>query len=495
MHELTEPRPSCPTPQNSPADGSSADASSAASTVVGDTVVGDTVVGDTVVGDIVVGDIEQFLQEAIAHLEAFEPDEADRPSAGRPRVLPSLALWAGMLVCILRGFSSQLAIWRLLSHKQLWFYPRFPVSDQAVYNRLESEGVLPLVRLFCQISLVIRERLAPLVDSSLAPFASEVLALDESTLDKIARMLPALRGIPKGDKRLLPGKLVGLFDVRRQQWWKVEHIADAHQNEKVACRGVLKGLAKGSLILFDLGYFAFAWFDYLTAEGYYFVSRFRLKTSYKVLHVFYQKTIPAGELAGEVFDGIVWLGAFRADKAARAVRLVRFSVGGKERVYITNVLDPNLLSLQEIARLYARRWDFELAVKLIKRHLKLHLFWSSKSVIILQQVFAVLIISQVLQALRLEIAGRAGVDLFDVSMALLVEYLPEYAYTGEDPIEVFVTEGRALRFIRPSRRKVVEAPMIEPHEIAPLPPDLVLIREPRYAGKQHTNPSTLPGDT
>lgn len=442
-----------------------------------------------------VGDIEQFLKEAILQLEAFEPDEADRPSVGRPRVLPSLALWAGMLVCILRGFSSQLAIWRLLSQRQLWFYPRFPVSDQAVYNRLESEGVLPLVRLFCQVSLVLRERLAPFADQSLAPFASEVLALDESTLDKLARMLPALRGVPKGDKRLLAGKLVGLFDVRRQQWWKVEHIADACQNEKVACRGVLKGLAKGALILFDLGYFAFAWFDYLTEQGYYFVSRFRLKTSYKVLHVFYQKTISAGTLAGEVFDGIVWLGAYRADKAARAVRLVRFSVGGKERVYITNVLDPNLLSLQEIARLYARRWDFELAVKLLKRHLKLHLFWSSKQVIVLQQVFAVLIISQVLQALRLEIAGRAEVDVFDVSMALLVEYLPQYAYTGEDPIEAFVNQGRDLRFIRPSTRKVIEAPKVEPHEIAPLPPGLVLVREPRYAGKQHSNPSTLPGDT
>jgi hypothetical protein len=489
MHELTEPHPPCPASPpapNSPADVSSADGASVDSTLVRDTVV---------------GDIERFLKEAIVQLEALEPEEASRPSVGRPRVLPSLALWAGMLVCILQGFSSQLAIWRCLSHKQLWFYPRFPVSDQAVYKRLESEGVLPLVRLFCQISLVLRERLAPFIDKSLAPFACEVLALDESTLDKIARMLPSLRGIPKGDKRLLAGKLVGLFDVRRQQWWKVEQIADAHQNEKVACRGVLKGLAKGALILFDLGYFAFPWFDYLSAEGYYFVSRFRLKTSYRVLHVFYQKTISAGAqeaagaLVGEVFDGIVWLGAYRADKAAWAVRLVRFAVGGKERVYITNVLDPNTLSLQEIARLYARRWDFELAINLLKRHLKLHLFWSSKPTIILQQVFAVLIISQVLQALRLEIAGRAEVEVFDVSMALLVEYLPRYAYSGENPIEVFVTEGRALRFIRPSTRKAVVAPKVEPDEIAPLPPDLVLIREPRYAGKQHSYPSTLPGDT
>jgi len=246
-------------------------------------------------------------------------------------------------------------------------------------------------------------------------------------------------------------------------------------------------LAKGSLILADLGYFAFAWFDHLTDQGYYWVSRFRLKTSYRVLHIFYQKQTPGGE----VFDGIVWLGAYRADKAAQAVRLVRFPVEGKARVYITNVLDPTLLPMLEIARLYARRWDFELAVNLLKRHLKLHLWWSSKEVVVLQQVWAVLIISQILQALRLEIAGRAGVDPFDVSMALLVEYLPQYAYTGEDPIEVFVAVGRALRFIRPSTRKVVEAPVIDPLEILPLPPDLVLVREARYAGKQGSHKPPL----
>jgi hypothetical protein len=429
--------------------------------------------------EAVVGNIEQFLREAIVQLE---PDEAEarRRGPGRPKVLPSLALWAGMLICVLQGFTGQLALWRLLSQRQLWFYPRFPVTDQAVYNRLEGEGVAPLVRLFCQISLVLRERLAPFVDETLAPFAAEVLALDETTLDQIARILPALRELAKGDKRLLPGKLVGLFDVRRQQWWKVEHIADPHQNEKVAARGVLVGLAKGSLILADLGYFAFAWFDYLTDQGYYWISRLRSKTSYTVLHVFYQKQTPEGE----VFDGIVWLGAYRADKAAHAVRLVRFPVKGVARSYITNVFDPNLLPMLDIARLYARRWDFELAVNLIKRHLKLHIWWSAKDVVILQQVWAVLIISQILQALRLEIAGRAGVDPFDVSMALLVEYAPHYAYTGQDPVEVFVKQGRELRFIRPSNRTRVEAPVIDPAEIAPLPPDLVLVREPRYAERK-----------
>jgi hypothetical protein len=420
----------------------------------------------------VVGNIDDFLQQMILQMTPNEA-EARWREPGRPRVLPSLALWAGMLVCVLHGFSSQLAVWRLLSERQLWFYPRFPVSDQAVYNRLQREGTGPLVKLFCQISLVLRERLTPFADMTLAPFAKEVMALDESALDQVARLLPTLRDVPKGDNRLLPGKIAGLFDIRRQQWWQVQHIENPDQNEKVAARGLISGLCKGSLILADLGYFGFAWFDHLTDQGYHWISRLRSKTSYSPVLTYYHN--------GETFDGLIWLGAYRADKAAHAVRLVRFRVGTCLYSYVTNVLDPQLLPMAEIARLYARRWDFELAVKLIKRHLKLHILWSAKDVVILQQVWAVLIISQVLQALRVEIAGRAEVDVFDVSMALLVEYAPHYAYYGEDPVEVFVNQGRELRFIRPSTRTVIQAPVIDPAQMVPLPPDLVLVREPRYA--------------
>ncbi len=63
--------------------------------------------------------------------------------------------------------------------------------------------------------------------------------------------------------------------------------------------------------------------------------------------------------------------------------------------------------MAEIARLYARRWDIELAFLTLKEHLGLHLLWTSKLVSILQQVWACLIIAQVLQALRLEIACGA----------------------------------------------------------------------------------------
>jgi hypothetical protein len=281
--------------------------------------------------------------------------------------------------------------------------------------------------------------------------------------------------MPKGADALLPGKLAAVFDLRTQLFRRVAHIADPRQNEKVAARDLLAGLARGALILADLGYFGFAWFDDLTDRGFWWVSRLRAKTSYEILHTHYQRE--------ETLDAIIWLGKYRADRAKHAVRLVQFRHGTGLHRYVTNVLDPQVLPPADLARLYARRWDIELAFKLVKRHLGLHLLWSAKPGIVLHQVWAVLTIAQIVQAVRVEIAGTAGVDVFEVSVPLLVEYLPLLLEQGEDPVAFFVAEGRRLAFIRPSSRTVIHAPTLPPTEIRPRPPDLVLLREPRYAGK------------
>lgn len=416
-----------------------------------------------------VDQIEAFLQEALTDLEP----EASTARRGRPRILPSLCLWGGLLVCVLRGFSSQLELWRLLSQRGLWAYPRFPVSDQAVYKRLAQQGTAPLEALFGQITLVLAQRLAPYVATDLAPFAQEVVVLDETTLDPLARTLPALRTVPDGARALLPGKLAGVFDLRRQLWQTIRFVPDPQQNEKVLARDLLATVPPGSLVLADLGYFGFAWFDDLTEGGYHWLSRLRQKTSFTLLHSFYQ--------AGETLDALVWLGAYRADRAKHAVRLVQFRVKGTRYQYVTNIRDPRQLSLRDIAMLYARRWDIELAVKLVKRELKLHLLWSAKPVVIQQQLWATLIIAQILQALRLELAGRAGVEPFDVSLPLLVQELRWSARDGQDPIAFLVAHGVAMRVIRPSRRTQLVAPTVDPAELVPLPPHLVLVRTPRYA--------------
>lgn len=417
-----------------------------------------------------IGEIEEFLRSII---EKLEPIKSDPIGKGRPRILPALCLWAGVIVCVLQGWNSQLGIWRLLHQKGLWDYPRFPISDQAIYKRLEKDGSKSLKRLFEMVSAALRERLQAYAQPVIK-LTKEVVAIDATSLDKVARTLPILRSVPNGDKRLLPGKLAGVFDIGLQQWITITHIENPVENDKKEARQLLEHINKGALILADLGYFGFSWFDELTTKGYFWLSRLREKTSFEIIHTYYKK--------GNTFDGLVWLGVYRADRARFAVRLVSFQVGEKVFRYITNVKDPQQLSIHEIATLYARRWDIEMAFKLIKRELGLNLFWSSKTEVIMQQVWAVLTIAQILHAIQLEIASKAGVDLFDVSLPLIVKYLP--GWNDVDFIAFIVETGRDGGFIRPSRRVSIQTPEVLMSDYLSAPPDLVLERTPRYAGRR-----------
>lgn len=421
-----------------------------------------------------VGDVERLLESLVAELPA-DPLDGRTGQRGRPRILPSMCLWSGLLVCVLRGFSSQLRLWRLLATEGIWEHPRVPVSDSAIYKRLAEAGSEPLEHLFASITALLAKRLIPWMATHVAAFASDVLAVDATILDPLARRLTDPSD-PVAAKTVLPGQLLVLLDVRRQQLRRVLYRSNPDENEKLVVRELLEGLAVGTLILADLGFFSFQWFDDLTDMGHWWISRFRAKTSYRPIHTLYED--------GDTRDEIVWLGAHRADRAKHAVRRVQFRQGGALRIYLTNVLDPALLSIHDIATLYARRWDIEMAFQLVKEHLGLRLWWSTNLTIVAQQLWATLIIAQILMGLRLEIAGRAEVDIFDVSLPLLAQYLPRYAARGEDPVAAFLRDGRQVGFIRPSRRIAIQAPIIDLAYILPLPPTISLQQMPRYAHRR-----------
>jgi hypothetical protein len=425
----------------------------------------------------VVEQIEVFIEGIVTDLAPPPPQKRGR---GAPKVLPELCLWAGMLVCVLRGFSSQRALWRLLTLHGLWGFGRFSVCDEAVYDRLERGGTAPMEQLFVRVTRVLRDRLTPYAEPSLAPFATEVVALDETLLDKLLRLLPALRNA-KGLAGL-PGRMATVFDLRRQQFCRAQLIGDATERETLHARAMICGIPTGSLVLFDLGFFAFPWFDDLTDAGYYWLSRVRSRVTWDPVH-----TLLSTDAA---LDQLVWLGTYRADQAAHLVRLIQVTVKGRTYQYLTNVRDPHLLSVQDVIELYARRWDIELAFKLLKRHLGMHLLWSTKQVVMAQQIWATLTIAQVLLAFWKEVAGRANVDVFDVSLSLLISEAPQLAAAGRDPLAEIVAEGKRVGIIRPNRRVTRIAPPIDPALYQPPPPDLVVVRTARYGSGQGSSPIT-----
>src|SRR5438552_18496752 len=108
-------------------------------------------------------------------------------------------------------------------------------------------------------------------------------------------------------------------------------------------------------------------------------------------------------------------------------------------MYLTNVCDPHLLSLGEVAQLYARSFDIELAFRLLKDYLGMSHWRSSKQELILLQIWVVLILSHIVYALRERIATAAYCEPCEVSVPLLVELLAKLCSTSEPQL------GRPVR--------------------------------------------------
>lgn len=416
--------------------------------------------------------LEATLQAIVASLD--DPKPGSGP--GRPAILPAAALWSALAVGVLKGSLSQVGVWRTICDRHWWYQGQIQISKEAVYHRLDCPGPSPMHRFFADMTAVMLDRQATAPGCDLAPGFTEVVALDASTLDKVPLTMPHLRPRPPGDPLLLPGKLTSVFDLRRQLFRRIDWHADARQNDRVGARDAVADLPRGSLMLADLGYFGFRWFDELTAAGQFWVSKQRVKGSVVEIETLYAD--------GTTRDVIVWLGKYRADQAMYPARLIQFEHKGHLRQYLTNVLDPTRLSMGEVARLYARRWDIELAFKLAKTDLKLSVLWSAKPTVLAHQVWAVLLIAQLVLFLRNEVAVRAAVaDVYTVSLNLLVRYLPHYARHSADPIGEFVLDGERLGFIRPSRRLVPAVPHPPPDQVNHPTASIGLTRTPRYAGK------------
>lgn len=409
------------------------------------------------------------LVQAEQSLPVPAPAGPTQRRRGRPVSLPSAQLWLGLLWCVLEGMNHYEQVRRWLASHAVGGFAPLMISTDAIVKRLLQAGLAPLDGLFALL-----EQWVPRLPSAcdLAPFARHIVALDETTLDAVTRHLAWQRQHPKGSPALLAGKLAGLFDIRSQRWLRLEYFANALQNCKVGVLSLVDDLPWHSLLLFDLGYFSFPWFDYLTERGYWWISRLREKTSYRLLHVHYRHH--------EILDALVWLGSAHGSRAGYAVRLVRFSDGHGIRCYLTNVLDPHQLTMEQIARLYARRWDIELAFLTLKDLLGLHYWWSSQLPLILQQIAVVLLVAHLWQAFRLQIAAEAGCDPFDVSLPLLVQYVPQLIRDGQHPLDWILTYGKPLGFIRPHSRLQVVAPHIPPEQLVLPSADLVLVRKARY---------------
>lgn len=343
------------------------------------------------------------------------------PTHFRSRLLSIEVVVLCMLEFVLVRAPSFLAIVDRLAAGKVPGTSEVTVSPQAFYQRLQK---LPH-----QLFLDALEQTSVELDKSqrcvrgwvgeLASFSTGVYAVDDTTLDALVRRNYLLKQHPKGAIETLGGRLGCAIDLTTGRFAQLVYDVDAAANEKSHVRPVIDGLPVGALVVLDLGYFSFGLFDWLTKGGRYFVTRMRAKTSFKVI-----KVLADGS---HYRDRVIWLGKHRADRAAYPVRYVELFVDGQWLGYVTNVLEPSRLNAKQLWALYAMRWTIEMAFSTIKRSLGMAYLRPTGRNAMLTQIWSTLMVYQLLQSLRLEVATSLNWREDEISWEMLMRRVSWYA--------------------------------------------------------------------
>lgn len=342
----------------------------------------------------------------------------DKSRTLRARVLTLPVMAALVLSLVYRQMSGLSEALRVLEQEGLMWVEAQSVSKQALSNRLRTMPATLFAQLFEQVLGRLQQSQPGPVPSRWQPVVQQfgaVWCADGSTLEAVARKLDSLK--PQASR--LGGKMmmmVEAFSCRPVAAW---YSADARAHDQQWNNALLERLPKGALLIFDLGFFNFAWFDAFTATDKYLLTRWRNKTAGKVIRVLSK--------GAHYRDEIVELGQYRSFPCRYRLRRVSVLWGNTWHTYLTNVLEPSALSAQQVWELYRQRWRIEEAFLLTKRLLGLAYLWVGGSNGVQIQLYATWIFYAVLIELCSEVAVALHQPLERISVEMVFRSLYHYS--------------------------------------------------------------------
>jgi len=365
-------------------------------------------------------EIEQRLTDLVQ--PAVFAEMAHYRSLGlRNRILNLPLMVALVLTLIWRRVPGVCTLQRMLARERLLWAEPTSVSQSSLSDRFLEFPAELFERILYRVLAQLPERAAartrppPALLQAIPKRFTASYALDGSTLEALFRKLQALREAPDAP---LGGHIVALVDLFTHLPAKLFWADDSQTNDKALLPQLLAWLGANTLLVFDLGYFAFTFFDDLTTQLCFFVTRLREKTSYRVLRTLVDRP--------QVRDQIVHLGRYRANPSVHPVRLIEVHVNGAWRRYLTNVLDPQQLSIVEVVALYDYRWSIETSFLLIKRLLDLAYLWVGGLNGIRLQVWATFLFYAILIDLCDDVAELLQLPLDAISVEMVYRGLYFY---------------------------------------------------------------------
>ena len=349
------------------------------------------------------------------------------------------------------------ALQRLLARERILWSARRQVSQAALGERFLTfpaelfERVLHNVLAQLPARLAVRTRPLPQALQAVSGRFAGLYALDGTTLEALFRKLKALQELPDAP---LAGQLGVVYDLLIHLPARLWFVADPLSNDKSLVPDLLAWLPRNSLAVFDLGYFSFPFFDQLHEAGSWFVTRLRAKTSFTVAQVLLE--------GGQVRDRIVHLGRYRTNPSTYPVRLIEIQLRGVWHSYLTNVLDPQRVSIVDVVALYEARWQIENAFLLVKRLLGLAYLWVGSSNGVQLQVWATWLYYAILVDLCDDVAELTGLPLERISLEMVSRSLYFYVQAKVDGF----TGSAAEYFAHPANRDLGIVKRLRPKRVS-----------------------------
>ena len=414
-------------------------------------------------------EIEQRLNDLVKPVVFAELDHYRRLGL-RNRILSLPVMVSLVLAMLWRQVPGVTALQRLLATERLLWTEPTQVSQPALSERFLTFPAELFERVLYGVLARLPDRqqtrtrpVPPLLERVVGRFAA-CYAVDGTVLEALFRKLKALQEIPEAP---LAGHLVAVCDLLSHLPVRVWYAENPATNDKAFLPQLLAWLPRDSLLVFDLGYFSFPFFDAVTEAGSWFVTRLRDKTSYTVQHVLLDRP--------QARDQIVHLGQYRSNRSHHPLRLIEVYVNGAWRRYLTNVLDPERLSVLQVVALYEQRWQIETAFALVKRLLGLAYLWVGSRNGVLLQVWATWLYYAVLIDLCDEVAEALHLPLDRISVEMVSRSLYFYVqataqgYPGT-AAQYLAQDAKLLGIVK--RRRARDGPSALTQVSLALEPDL-----------------------
>jgi hypothetical protein len=385
-------------------------------------------------------------------LERRDPRNPARQIRLRARILTLPVMVALVVSLVWRRLGAIAEVQRVLVQDGLLWVSPLQVSEQAIAKRLDTLPASALAAVFTEVSARLQAQPPPQIPglerwTEVRTQFPCIAMVDGSTLEALRKKTQTLQAQPG---LVLAGRMMVMVEAfTHRPLWQL-YTEDAAANDKRFAPEILAAVPRGGLLVFDLGFFSFLWFDDFTDQQKFFVTRLRQKTAYRTTHVFTHTPYYRDEL--------IEVGLYHSHPCRHPLRLVSVLWRGQWYRYLTNVLDPARLSARHICDLYRRRWRIEDAFLVTKRVLDLAYLWKASANGVQLQLYATFLFYLVLLNVCQQVAQSLNEPLERISMEMVFRAFYPYsrALTRGETVELMpylVHHAKLLGLVKRQRKR------------------------------------------